>query len=74
MPAMDLIGVKRIAARKELPYQKLIIQAVERFIDEEEVKELGLKHNCASSWHSLSQRKRTKNPVTWVASLGLPPK
>jgi len=39
MPILDLIGVKRIAAKKEQPYQKLIIQAVENLIDEEEEKE-----------------------------------
>jgi hypothetical protein len=35
-----IFGIKRIAAKKDQPYQKLIIQAVEKLIDEEEQKQL----------------------------------
>ena len=36
---LTLVGAKKIAGKKNLPYQRLIVQAVERLIDEEEKKE-----------------------------------
>lgn len=39
MPLLTLAGAKRIALKRDLPYQRLIIQAVERLIDEEEKQE-----------------------------------
>ena len=40
MPALDLAGIKRIAEKNSQPYQRVIIHAVERYIDEEEKKDL----------------------------------
>ena len=40
MPALDLAGIKRIAEKNAQPYQRVIIHAVERYIDEEEKKDL----------------------------------
>jgi predicted DNA binding CopG/RHH family protein len=35
-PLITLAGAKRVASKRNLPYQRLIIQAVEKFIDEAE--------------------------------------
>lgn len=42
IPEIDLIALKRLAKISKGKYQKLIVQAIERFLDEEERKHIAV--------------------------------